>query len=373
MALTKVSRGLLSTGIVDNSNATAITIDSSERVGIGTTTPQANLQVLGTIKVATGNDLGILGLGEASGTTVNAGIFRGAANNPTSGGNFLNLGGYDGIVFAASNAAIGSQTERMRIDSSGNMLIGQTSGSSSDAGHIFNPVGVAFHTRDGGVPLVCSRLTDNGDIAQFRKGSTVKGRIGTDGSDIFIGSDDTNLLFFQNGFLPANSVGGTRDNASDLGAASARFKDLYLSGGVFLGGTGSANQMQDYEEGAWTPTFQSFNGTFSTQSASYRKIGQTCFAFFHLDISTSHTGTNANLVVTGLPFATQTYGSVYGMTTTMHCNLWATANKADNGIMGPGSSIISFYRNEGQAGIYTPSLSDIGTGNFLCCLVFPTA
>lgn len=32
MAITKVSRGLLSTGIVDNSNATAITIDSSEDV-----------------------------------------------------------------------------------------------------------------------------------------------------------------------------------------------------------------------------------------------------------------------------------------------------------------------------------------------------
>ena len=35
MALTKVSRGLLSTGIVDNSNATAITISSSENVGVG--------------------------------------------------------------------------------------------------------------------------------------------------------------------------------------------------------------------------------------------------------------------------------------------------------------------------------------------------
>jgi hypothetical protein len=35
MALTKVSRGLLTTSIVDNGNATAITIDSSENVGIG--------------------------------------------------------------------------------------------------------------------------------------------------------------------------------------------------------------------------------------------------------------------------------------------------------------------------------------------------
>ena len=35
MALTKVSRGLLSTGVSDSSDATAITIDSSENVGIG--------------------------------------------------------------------------------------------------------------------------------------------------------------------------------------------------------------------------------------------------------------------------------------------------------------------------------------------------
>ena len=37
MALTKVSRGLLNTSIVDNGNATAITIDSSENVLVGTT------------------------------------------------------------------------------------------------------------------------------------------------------------------------------------------------------------------------------------------------------------------------------------------------------------------------------------------------
>ena len=39
MAITKVSRGLLNTGISDSSDATAITIDSSERVVIGTTSP----------------------------------------------------------------------------------------------------------------------------------------------------------------------------------------------------------------------------------------------------------------------------------------------------------------------------------------------
>ena len=37
MALTKISRSLLNTGVSDSSDATAITIDSSENVGIGVT------------------------------------------------------------------------------------------------------------------------------------------------------------------------------------------------------------------------------------------------------------------------------------------------------------------------------------------------
>ena len=105
-----------SQGIDDNADAVAITIDSSENVGIGTSSPYADLHVTGTIKVATGNAQGILGLGEGSGSTVNVGLWRGAANAPTTDGNYLNLGGYEGIVFATGAAAIGSQTERMRIE-----------------------------------------------------------------------------------------------------------------------------------------------------------------------------------------------------------------------------------------------------------------
>jgi len=50
MALTKISRGLLNTGVSDGSDATAITIDSSENVGIGTSSPAEKLDVSGDIK-----------------------------------------------------------------------------------------------------------------------------------------------------------------------------------------------------------------------------------------------------------------------------------------------------------------------------------
>ena len=66
MALTKISRGLLDTGVSDSSDATAITIDSSENVGIGVTTPlvkhklhfnrMVNGAPYGTVLTVTGNN-----------------------------------------------------------------------------------------------------------------------------------------------------------------------------------------------------------------------------------------------------------------------------------------------------------------------------
>ncbi len=118
-------------------NTPHMRITSLGNVGIGTASPQAPLQVLGTIKVATGNAQGILGLGEGNGTTVNVGLWRGAANAPTTDGNFLNLGGFEGIVLATGAAAIGSQTERMRITPQGYLK-------ASNTGTYFN-TGNSYH------------------------------------------------------------------------------------------------------------------------------------------------------------------------------------------------------------------------------------
>ncbi len=63
--------------------------------------------------------------------------------------------------------------------------------------------------------------------------------------------------------VPTNASGTNLDASLDLGAAGVRYKNLYLSGGVYLGGTGSANYLDDYEEGVIDNTNMTFTNSGS--------------------------------------------------------------------------------------------------------------
>tara|TARA_R110002126_G_scaffold289884_1_gene445803 strand:- start:38 stop:1261 length:1224 start_codon:yes stop_codon:yes gene_type:complete len=146
-------------------------------------------------------------------------------------------------------------------------------------------------SRASGQPLNLRRRTDDGIIANFYKeasGTTADvGSIATQGGRLSIGSGDTNLNFnaSANSMYPiSNPTAGTlSDGVINVGAATARFKDLYLSGGVYLGGTGAANKLEDYEEGTWTPAVTSSSGSLTTVSAklgTYIKVGTKITVFF---------------------------------------------------------------------------------------------
>ena len=87
---------------------------------IGTTTDDGSskLQVSGNSKLSGHVVLGTTG-NRLEFTNGNVGLYRGEGAN-------LILGGYDGIIFRSSNSGITTQSERMRLTSSGNLLIGTT-------------------------------------------------------------------------------------------------------------------------------------------------------------------------------------------------------------------------------------------------------
>jgi len=125
MALTQVSRGLLSTSIVDNGNATAITIDSSENVGIGMSPTTNNISK--SISLVNGGS--IFGYGAGTYITGNSN-YNGAWNTVATGADSRIL--LDGnVVFSrSSSASAGSQgtvSESMRITSDGNVGINTSS------------------------------------------------------------------------------------------------------------------------------------------------------------------------------------------------------------------------------------------------------
>ena len=201
-------------------------IDSSGNVGIGTSSVDANSQL--HIKKTGANAKITIECEESYDSYIN---FSGATSE-------MSLG-YDATdnAFIIANAGDGlTSNERMRIDLSGNLLVGTTSESTweSAAGFRTRQSGSTTITRDGNPPLYVNRLTNDGDIIVFKKGTTTVGSIGVSANDnLYIagGSGNTKGLYFNDaGVVPATTGGSPSDNTVDLGQSGIRFKDLYLSG-----------------------------------------------------------------------------------------------------------------------------------------------
>jgi hypothetical protein len=386
MALTQVPIELSSTpGIVDNSNATAITIDSSENVGIGTSSPNAsadlhvadtsdariwleatsgdtmelyagtnvslfnrsnNALTFGTnnterMRIDSSGNVGIGVTPESWNTYKTLQIGNGAIANytPTHDMRMVSNAYYnsgwkyaesDGACLylqdgnnsqhiwsvAASGTADAALTwsEAMRIDSSRNLLVGKTSSSVSGSGLTVIANDFMSYTNtstdSGDRCLILNRQNGSGNILDFQQANGLVGSIGTANSgDLYIGNDDTSLLFAggSDAILPRGTAGATRDAAIDLGLSAHRFKDLYLSGGAYLGGTGSANKLEDYEEGAWVPILRGDGATVSGQSygavtGHYVKVGQLVYLGFDFALTAAGSTSGSYAVIGSLPF-----------------------------------------------------------------------
>ena len=213
MALTQVSRGLLSTSIVDNGNATAITIDSSE-----------DTTFTGRIKNTRGNHQAQL-----YGTGDNV-ILRHDSNS--SGLLALSRAGSLDVV----------------LDASGNLLVGKSSPNTNTAGLQLESDGYLSACRDGGNVVLVNRKSSDGALVTLQKDGTTVGSIGAASGGLFISSpvgNDSGLRFSDRVIHPCTTSGAPRDDAISLGYASGRFEAVYAANGTIQ--TSDRNEKQDIE------------------------------------------------------------------------------------------------------------------------------
>ena len=235
MALIKIPKEMGSTpGIVDNSNATAITIDSSENVGIGTSSPTT---FSGYVTVHHKNTSGdAIHLIESDGGIIGQTVINDASGVVTMG--------------ARSNhpwRVTTNDTERMRIDASGHLMVGTTD-TAPGAGDTNAGVSIrggsdnrSFFSVNGDYVMHLNRNTNDGNILEFSKNGATVGSIASISNDLVIYSSTAShagLSFGNTRIEPTNNQGVIYNGGIDLGNTDSRFKDIYLSSGANINGVG---------------------------------------------------------------------------------------------------------------------------------------
>jgi hypothetical protein len=290
-------------------------LDTSGRLGIGNTAP-GNINS-NTDDLVIGAGSGDRGITLYTGSTSAGYLAFNDTGNTTNQGWFGYSHTDNALLFGANSS------ERARIDSSGRLLVGTSSNNSTfdSAVQIAGNASAATqlisafnnNTNGGELYLAKSRSGTVGTNTVVQSGDRV-GFIGFYGADGTTYQPCAQIAAIVDGTPGSADMPGrlvfstTADGASSpterLRITSAGQVRLAGAGITFNGDTAAANELDDYEEGTFTPTIvgttDAGTGTYTVQVGVYTKVG-TIVHFAATILWTAHTGTG-NMRVGGLPF-----------------------------------------------------------------------
>ena len=219
----------------------------------------------------------------------------------------------------------------------------------------------------GGTDVIT--LTSGGAATFVTSPTTVQA--GTAAAPSITFSGDTNTGIYSPGADTVGlTAGGTLVGSVGLGTT------LALQGATSQSGTGitfpatqsassNANTLDDYEEGTWTPVYDTgFSAvTYSARTGTYTKIGR--FVQLNLFISAVSATASGNITITGLPFSTGAY--------TQNNYIGVVQVQTTSGTLAAGtvlmritdSSSTLFFQTQSTAGVASMAGSQLGASSVI--------
>ena len=272
---------------------------------------------------------------------------------------------YPLTTFSSTGIDDNATSTAMTLHSTNNLLLGTSTNPFTVSGANGNLL-VSGRTNSSSVaPLRVAKQGDNGNIIDIVVGSTLVGSIdSTSGSEDLIINSSDDLFLRANGqdALQLYQSGGSLQNitaythflpngTNDIGASGAQWRNLYLSGGAYIGGTTAANYLDDYEEGTSEVSVNGITASTNIVNMNYVKVGSLVHIIGEVVIAgKSANSGNANFALPFAPSGTHSFSSTVGGT--IHYNTIA-------------SSIDYFGLYGGNASVYGNDATGSFTNNYI--------